>query len=178
MSLVMPPNLRSIEVISETPQGRTQEEENQQGHQEKAEVALKSVNDQQQGWRLRVRKLVPSNEYDCENRGCQDWEPIRYPFDDFPCRHVTRTPRDRVTPRRRQVISKIAVSRACNYRCARTGLVLKRAVMVAAVGTSGCFAVSSEEAGRKVISLLTSKLFGPDAFLKRVAAVKKQFDQL
>ena len=88
----MPPNVRPIEVISETPQGGTQDEENQKAHEEKAQVALKGVNDQQQSWRLRVRKLVLDNKNDYENRGCQYWEPIRYPFDDFPSRHVTRTP--------------------------------------------------------------------------------------
>jgi hypothetical protein len=45
------------------------------------------------------------------------------------------------------VISKIAAVEGVQYRCARTGLVLKRPVMVAAVVvTTGCFAVSSEEA--------------------------------
>lgn len=114
----MPPNLRSIEVISETPQGSTQEEENQQAHQEKSEVALKGVNGQQEDWRLRVRKLVLDKENDYENRGCQYWEPVRYPFDDLPYQHVTRTPRDRVTPRRLEVISKIAAVEGVQYRCA------------------------------------------------------------
>jgi hypothetical protein len=82
-------------------------------------VALKGVNDQQEGWRLRVRKLVLSEENDYENRGCQYWEPIRYPFDDFPYQHVTRTPRDRVTPRRLEVISKIAAVQGVQYRCTR-----------------------------------------------------------
>ena len=114
-------------------------------------MVLKSVNDQQEGWRLRLGKLVLREENDCKNRGGQYWKSIRHPFDDFPYQHVTHTSRDRLTSRTLEVVSKI---------------------------TAGEGAECGRGARTKLIFLSARKLLNPDAFLKGVVGVKEQFDQL
>ena len=146
-------------------------------------MALKGINDQMEGWRLKVRKLVLNNENNYKNRGCQYWESVRYPFDDFPYRHVTRTPHDRVTPRTREVSSKImAIESVAEFR--RDVNAHTRSERW---GADKLQQLSKQEdalpcrLGRlraKMIFLSKSKLLSSDAFLKGVAGVKKQFDQL